>query len=670
MALRSGNRSKRAGAHRAPRTVPSARPPKVSVARPAKVRDTGSRTGLGLKSRAVIARTSVVVVLAAIVGVGVAYGGGSSAEPTVYKFLLDWQSKQYMQAALLTTGPPRRVASELAGAYRELDASDLSLAMQSIVQHGNTADAGFRASIDLGSIGLVWSYEGGFSLRQSGSGWQVLWRPSVIMPELAGNERLAVMSTELPRAQIEDSSGQSLTIPSLTYEVGVVPGRLADPALTAARIGALAGLQADQVEGQIEAAPTGVFLELITLPPSDTKLRSALSAVPGVVIKPVVKPLFDSIAPEVVGTVGTENALSLRENGLPYLPGTTVGLNGLQQTFQRQLTGTPRTEVVIQRAGVPVAVLKLWKGSLGTPVRTTLESGIQLAADRALAGLPASAAIVAISPGSGQILAVASHKVSGMPTLSPLAGKYQPGQAFTIVSAAALLASGVTPSIKVPCYQSNPVDGLTFVNDPPDPGLGGNATFGKDFAYACSTGFAGLSMYLTPAELAKAATEFGVDGWQLPLSGAYAGTIGHPGSEADLAADTIGQLHVQMSPLGMALAAAVVDSGKWHPPSLVEGAADPGTASQGVMSPQVLSSLRDLMHAAVTTGAGRAADVGGDVYGQVGNAPAPYAGFRISWFVGYQANGVAFAVVELGKTASNSAASLAGSFLRHIKTGT
>lgn len=669
MALRSGNRSKQAGAHRASRSQPQARPPRGGGTRPGKARNGDSRIWVVLRSRAVIARTSVVIVLAAIVGVGVSYGGGTSAEPTVYRFLLDWQSKQYLQAALLTSGQPHRVAGALAGAYRELDASDLNLAMQSVVQHGNTARALFDASISLGSSGLVWTYQGGFNLRADGSGWRVVWRPSVIMPELSGNERLAVLTTVPPRAQIEDSSGQSLTVRSLTYEIGVIPGSLSNPALTAAKIAAIAGLPADQVAGQIQAAPTGEFLELVTLPPSQTKLRNELAVVPGVVVKPVVKPLFESIAPDVVGSVGTETANVLRQNGLPYLPGTTVGLTGLQQTFQQKLAGTPRTEVVIQRAGKPPEVLKAWPGSPGKPVHTTLQFSVQLAADRALAGLPASAAIVAVQPGTGRILAVATHQAAGMPPLRPLGGRYQPGQAFTIVSSAAILGSGVTLSRTVSCYQSNTVDGKTFVNDPPDPALGGNAAFQDDFAYACSTAFAGLSMYLTPSELAKTAAQFGVGAWALPLSDSFSGTIGQPGGGADLAADTIGSGGVRMSPLGMALAAAVVDSGKWHPPSLVEGAPDPGTAPQGAMSPQVLTSLRDLMHKAATTGAGQAANVGGDVYGQVGNAPFGSGKMRISWFVGYQGSGVAFAVVELGKSSSDSAAPLAGSFLRNIRTG-
>ncbi len=661
MALRSGSRTKRAGAHRASRPPSPARPPVVG-----KGGDSRAGVGVGLRSRAVLVRTSVVVVLAAIVGVGVAYGGPSSAEPTVYRFLLDWQSKQYLQAARLTTGQPRLVATQLSAAYRQLDATYLNLTMAGISQHGNSADARFDASIALGSTGLVWSYLGGFSLRDGTAGWQIVWRPSVIMPKMRAGERLAVVSKELPRAELQDASGQPLTVPSLTYEVGVIPGQLADPTATASQIADVTGLQAGQVEGQIEAAPSREFLELVTLSPGQFRLRTALSHVAGVIVKPVVRRLFDSIAPDVVGTVGTEAASVLRENGLPYLPGTTVGLSGLQQYFQKPLTGTPRTEVVLQRAGVSVDVLKIWKGSPGRPVRTTLEADVQLAADRALAHLPTSAAIVAVQPGSGGILAVASHAAAGMPALNPLDGQYRPGQAFTIVSSAAILGTGVTPGSTVSCYQNNPVDGQSFVNDPREKGLGGDATFQKDFEFACSTAFAGLSMYLTSADLAKAAAEFGIGSWQLPLGKYFAGSIGQFGDPAKLAADTIGDGAVRMSPLDMALAAAVVDSGRWHPPSL---AGDPSSRQQGVMSAQVLTNLRQLMHEAATSGSGKAANVGGDVFGQVGSAPFGAHGMRISWFVGYRGNGIAFAVVELSKSATDSAAPLAGQFLRNIRTG-
>ena len=228
-------------------------------------------------------------------------------------------------------------------------------------------------------------------------------------------------------------------------------------------------------------------------------------------------------------------------------------------------------------------------------------------------------------------------------------------------------STAVTPDNPVPCPASNRPSGRTFVNIPPETNLG--ATFAKDFASACSTAFVGLSLQLSAADLTKAAGAFGVGGWRLPVTSYFAGNIDRPTGAAQLAADTIGVGQVQVSPLGMALAAAVVDSGKWHTPSLVPGLSDPSSVSRVAESPRVLAALRSLMRAAVINGSGQAANVSPGVYGQVGNAAFNAdKHLRMSWFVGYQ-DDIAFAVVELGKSPSASAAPLAGSFLQNIQTG-
>jgi cell division protein FtsI/penicillin-binding protein 2 len=149
----------------------------------------------------------------------------------------------------------------------------------------------------------------------------------------------------------------------------------------------------------------------------------------------------------------------------------------------------------------------------------------------------------------------------------------------------------------------------------------------------------------------------------------FAGALGQPVGEGRLAAATIGTGDVRVSPLDMALAASVVDSGRWHAPSLVTGLPDPPSAPRGQQSPQVLAALRGLMRDAMSTSVNKVADVGGDVYGQAGNAPfSAHHQLRISWFVAYQGD-IAFAVVELGKSGSASAAPLAGEFLRNIQAG-
>jgi hypothetical protein len=73
------------------------------------------------------------------------------------------------------------------------------------------------------------------------------------------------------------------------------------------------------------------------------------------------------------------------------------------------------------------------------------------------------------------------------------------------------------------------------------------------------------------------------------------------------------------------------------------------------------------MRSTVTDGLGRGADVGGaPVYGQVGSAPFGSSGQRAAWFVGFQ-GGVAFAVLELTRSARASAAPVAGEFLRDLR---
>jgi len=318
-------------------------------------------------------------------------------------------------------------------------------------------------------------------------------------------------------------------------------------------------------------------------------------------------------------------------------------------------------------------VLKRWPGGSGVVVRTTINPGVQRAAANALAGVGYPVAIVATRAGGGQILAVASNSVNGMPDVRPLTGVYQPGQAFTIVSSAALLSSGhLAPSDPVPCPPSNLVDGKVFTNVPPEPNLGSTPSFQADFTHACSTAFAGgLSLSMTASDLAKATSAFGIGGWQLPVSSYFAGQTGQPVGEGALAADMIGTGDVRVSPLGMALTASVVASGRWHAPSLVWGMTDPSAAPRATESDHVLAALRSLMQAAMQTPRNKAANVGGNVAGQTGSAAFGPGQLRSNWFVGYQGD-IAFAVIQLSNAATTPGASavpLTAAFLHNLRAG-
>jgi cell division protein FtsI/penicillin-binding protein 2 len=608
--------------------------------------------------RSRIAAAAIVAVGVLVIGLATGFGSELSAEPTAQSFLLAWQQQQYAAAGALTTAPADTVAAGLRGAVAQLDAPQLILSMKSVVQHGSTADASFTATVDLAQQGRVWTYQGHFGLRRVGDDWKVVWAPSVINPNLGPGERLAVVTTFPDRAAVLDAKGNPLQVKATAYVLGVAPDGLKSPVNTARAFAKPTGLQAGQVLGQITAAPPHSFLRLATLdPPTYARLVPSLRAVPGLQVRPESQRLFQSKATGLVGAIGSEINQRLRADGALYAPGTTVGLSGLERKYQRELLGTPTTEVVaVNPAGQQTGVLAQWPGTAGTPVRTTIDSSVQDAALTALDGTPNSGEIVAVRASTGEILAIAQHQASGaLPADGALNAKLAPGTAFTIVSAAALARKDVSPSTSVPCAGSFNVGGQTFTSE----GTGELRPFSTDFAEGCGTAFAALSERLTASDWVQVIKEFGIGsewpGLQVP---AFSGSVPRTTGQANLAAQTIGQGSVRMSLLSMAMVAATVDAGRWHVPQVLQ-ASDPPSAG-AVLDTGIMNTVRGLMRGAVRSGAAQAASrPGPQVYGQVGMVHTG-SGW-MSWFVGYRGD-IAIAAIETGKTPQLSAAALAGAF--------
>jgi cell division protein FtsI/penicillin-binding protein 2 len=611
-----------------------------------------------------------MAVVTGVLGVGFAtgFGGASSPEPTVQAFLLDWQLGKYAQAAALTTGNEGQVVSQLTAAYVDLDATNTFLAMNSVTQHGDTAVATFKATVDLAQAGQQWSYTGRFSLAVRNGQWFVNWAPSVVNPRLGPGDRLAVVTSFPPRAPIEDSAGQPLLASSTDYHVGVYPGRLSNMARTAAEFSQVTGLDEQQVLGKIRAAPPSQFLSLLTLDPASPQFRemwSRLARVPGLSAQRKAERLFGpALVDDIVGAIDTEDSSALRAEGAAYQPGQTVGVTGLEQTYQHELAGTPSTSiVVVNAAGRTVAKLSTMPGQAGTPVRTTIDSRDQAVATAALATQRNSGEIVAVDASTGEIRALATHQAGSVPLPpdGPLAAKLQPGMAFSIVSAAALLGSGgVSASQPLPCQNVANVGGQTFTYQP---GSKSSATFAADFAAGCGTAFATMSEKLTARQLSAVERSFGIGTpWNLRVP-AFSGSAAAVTDQAGVAAQATGSGGVLMSPLGMAMVAAEVDAGTGRTPVLV--AADPPTTWQAPLSASELGELRQLMRQAVQSGSAHAANASGDpVYGQAGVVQTGAHSY-LSWFVGYRGS-MAVAVLETGTTQAQAAAALAGAFLSHI----
>ncbi len=336
------------------------------------------------------------------------------------------------------------------------------------------------------------------------------------------------------------------------------------------------------------------------------------------------------------------------------------GVSGLRR-IAGETAGAGPTRLVVANAttGEPVTQLARWPGTGATGgQRTTISMPVQAAAEKALRAIRGRAALVAIDVPTGEVRALANSPGEGVPAaLSPFA----PGSIFKIVTAAAALASGATPSSRVPCPQTVVIGGRTIHNH--EKAKLGTVSLTTAFAQSCNTAFATLGSRLPAGALERAAAQFGFGVDQLLPIASPGGQIPTPDSTARLVEDSIGQGEVTASPLAMASVAAAVASGTWRQPHVL---ACPECASNPV--PQA-AQLRTLMRAVVTSGTGtRAAAPGGPVHGKTGTAeygagdPLP----THAWFVGWQGR-TAFAVfAENGTSGGSVAAPAAARFLRAL----
>jgi cell division protein FtsI/penicillin-binding protein 2 len=370
-------------------------------------------------------------------------------------------------------------------------------------------------------------------------------------------------------------------------------------------------------------------------------------------------------AQRLIGYVGPATVRQARHLGTPHRTGDVVGQAGIQQRFDKRLAGTPATTISLADAsGHPLRTVGGFAGRPGRDVRTTLDRRIERAAMAAVAGEAKPTSLVAIRPATGQVLAVVNHPDGYDRAMQ---GIYPPGSTFKVITAYALLQSGLSPSATVNCPKVANVGGQVIHNSEGE-NLG-DITFKDAFAQSCNTAFSlQTQKRLSPAKLLSAASAFGFNQKFDPGVPARAGTIPTPTSDAEMALAGFGQARDLSNALTMAAVAGGVASGTWRPPVFV---ADPPVRQRlrpNRLDPAAVRVLTDMMRAVVTSGTaapahlppGTAGKTGTAEYGSGEKPPAH------SWFIGFRGD-VAFAiVVEGGGCGAKVAAPIAGRFLRGL----
>ena len=614
---------------------------------------------------------AVAVSLAALAFVLPGCSSPASPSATIGGYLSDWSRADYGAMATLVRRPP----ADFVSVNRQV-ASGLDL-VRGVYRAGPVTTAGSDATTTVTSR-LVTAL-GPLTLRTTlrladvDDTWRVLWSARSIIAALGPGDSVATTVSWPARAPILGAGGALLTVGNQMVTVGVEGSRITSAAtLTAVLVAA--GATPSEVSAALATATAHPqwFVPVFAVTEARyQQLMPTIYPVPGTVFRSYSArgAITAGLAVHVVGSVGPVTAAQLESLGPPYGAGDSVGQSGIEQAYERQLAGRAGGRIqVVNAAGTALSTVATFAARDGTAVVTTIDPAVQQAAESALAGVTKAAALVAIEPSSGDVLA--SVSLPGSDAFdNALAGSFPPGSTFKVVTSADLIEHGATPSSPASCPPTITVGGQTFHNFEGE--TQASLTLEQAFAESCNAAFIGLARTLPDPSFATTAAQFGLGAILHTGLTAFGGAVPTPDSDAHRAATAIGQANVLVSPLAMAAVAAAVDSGSLRPPRLVVGAGD-DTAPATPLAPAVVSDLRTMMAAVVTSPQGTAAGAhlppgtsGKTGTAEFGTASPPQTD---AWFIGYRGN-LAFAVLVVGGGIGGAvAAPLAAKFLDALGT--
>lgn len=572
----------------------------------------------------------------------------------------------------LTAHPAADFTGVNQAAFASLGVTAASFSAGPMRTKGDIAREDVTEHLTLAGLGRV-SFKTTINLVNRGGRWLVNWTPATIAPRLRAGDKLEARTTWPARAQILGAGGAPLTTQAQMVLVGLEGSRVKNPkSLTKALVAA--GATEREVATALAAAkanPT-YFEPVYTVTQARyQQLKPAIYPLPGTVFQTQAQrtAITPGLADGVVGAIGPITAQELSQLGVPYDAASVIGQTGLEGVAERQLAGAPGADVdIVTGAGATVGTVASIPRRPGKPVTTTINPAVQRAAEAALASDSRlggrTAALVAVNAATGAVLAATAVHSGGFDVA--LEGAYPPGSTFKVITSAALLSHGLTPSSPASCPRTATVDGEVFRNAEGEAPV---QDMLHAFAESCNTAFIGLATrHLVAADFPRAARMFGLGITRHMGLASYPGSVPTPADEAELAATSIGQGRVLVSPLDMAMVAAAADAGVARAPRLVAGAPDDSAAASPVPA-AIASGLRAMMARVVASGTAAGQGLPAGTYAKTGTAQFG-TGKKLkvdAWLIGFRGD-IAFAVL-VSDSAGNGGPTdgpIAARFLRAI----
>jgi cell division protein FtsI (penicillin-binding protein 3) len=281
------------------------------------------------------------------------------------------------------------------------------------------------------------------------------------------SQRLRTITLPGERGSIFDRNRAELAISIPQKTVFADPRLVRDPAGSARSLSPILGVDEEFLRARLGAAAAFVYLARKV----DDKVANQVKALrlPGIgfIEEPKRFDPAQNLALPLLGQVGTDNQ----------------GLSGLEQQYERQLTGQPG-QLLVERDptghSIAAGVRRLRPSKRGGDLVLTIDRSLQYETERSLteevrsSNAKGGIAIV-MEPSTGEVLAMANLKREGdaivpAPNNAAVMNVYEPGSVNKVITVAGAIEEGlVSPTSSLVVADHMPVAGYEFKDHDPHP---------------------------------------------------------------------------------------------------------------------------------------------------------------------------------------------------------
>ena len=624
-----------------------------------------------------------------------------SAAPDVdsaaVSFLDLWEIGEFDQMYELTSSDSkqRMITEDFTAFYQETayNATLQSIETQllSSMKNPNSATIKYKVIFNTALFGSF-EREIDMNLTLEDDVWKVDWNPGLVMPELAGGNRLQLETIYSERGDIYARDAQPIVDQTTAYAIAIIPNQIEDgkEGILLNYLADLTGRTPESIQASYEdIRRTNWYVPVGEVSADEINENwDVITGLGGLQLAEFQSRYYynGGIASQAIGyllSITPEQMEEYQAKG--YLGDEQIGQAGLEKYAEESLAGKPAASLyVVDPEGQILSYLNQADAILPQEIVTTFDKNLQIEAQKALLGF--KGAVVVMEVETGRILAMASS-----PNFNPnlftsenrnsaemldemlndgqqrllnrvTQGLYPLGSVFKIIGMAAALESDLYTSETTYYCGSyfEELPGESFKDWTVDKDLppSGTLTITQGLTRSCNPWFyhIGLDLFRQKGAtyISEIARGFGLgSATGIDQVTEDTGQIIDPATDGDAVQQGIGQGDMLVTPLQVVrFTGALANGGTLYRPQIIERIISVNGVDVYTFSPQVdgtlpvsqetLDAISVGMRGVVRSSIGTAVDELGDLsistYGKTGTAENPL-GDSHAWFTGYTSTG-------------------------------